>query len=222
MTIRELSLLCEENGLLLSGKQLETLEKYAELLQQKNQVVNLISRKDEENIISKHILHSLTLLFTSVPIAGIPLEATVFDLGTGGGLPGIPIKIARPDIVLTLCDSIAKKMNAVSEIAKALDLKITAITDRAENISLKSDHKHKYDVVVTRAVASLADLVKWSHTLYKKSGILLALKGGNIDEEIVSAKKVRSVSAVEETSLAIRGYGEFEKEEKKIVRVKLV
>ena len=223
MTLGELEIISKENGLLFTDEQLEKLGKYAELLRSKNQVVNLISRKDEENIFSKHILHSLTLIFSDVPLAVIPQGANVFDLGTGGGLPGIPIKIMRPDFSLTLCDSIAKKIAATQEIVKTIDLKNTmAITDRAENLALKNQYRKKYDVVITRAVAKLDELAQWSQGLLKKDGIILALKGGDIDEEINRTKDLKFVKSVEVALLVVKGYDEFIKEEKKIVRVRMV
>ena len=222
MTLTELGAICEANGLPLSSEQLAKLQAYADLLCTKNKGVNLISRKDEENILAKHILHSLTLIFSNAGLTGIKYGAKVFDLGTGGGLPGIPIKIARPDIEMTLCDSIAKKINAVSEIVNSLELQVRTISDRAENISSKKEHKNTYDVVVTRAVAPLDELLKWSHDLLKKGGSLLSLKGGNIEEEIMRAKQLKFIRSIEEALLSLQEYEEFAKEEKKIVRVTLV
>ena len=222
MTIAELGAISEANGLSLSSEQLERLTAYAGLLRAKNTVVNLISRKDEENILAKHILHSLTLIVPHIKLAGIEQGAKVFDLGTGGGLPGIPIKISRPDIRITLCDSIAKKITAVSEIANGLKLEVQCITDRAENISKKKEHKNNYDVVITRAVAPLDELVNWSYHLLRKGGTILALKGGDIKDEITRAKKIDTVASVEEATLSLKNYEEFSKEEKKIVRVRLV
>jgi 16S rRNA (guanine527-N7)-methyltransferase len=222
MTIATLGAICEANGLALSDAQLAKLDAYATALRAKNQVVNLISRKDEENIFSKHILHSLSLILPHVELAVIGQGANVFDLGSGGGLPGIPIAIARPDIRMTLCDSIAKKIAAVSEMTKSLGLQIQCITDRAENIAVKKEFKNKYDTVVTRAVAPLDDLLRWSHGLLKKGGLLLALKGGDIEEEMAKAKKLKFVASLEEAPLLLQGYEEFSKEEKKIVRVKLI
>jgi 16S rRNA (guanine527-N7)-methyltransferase len=223
MTITELGAVSEANGLLLSEAQLEKLGAYAGLLRAKNQVVNLISRKDEENIIAKHILHSLTMIFSHLALAGIPKGADVFDLGTGGGLPGIPIKIARPDISITLCDSIAKKITAVREMAQTLDLDNVAVfSDRAENLPKSNAFKKKYTVVLTRAVAPLDQLLVWSYPLLKKNGTLLALKGGNLEEEKNKVKKLKFVQNMEEEILSLKGYDKFAKEEKKIVRVTIV
>ena len=223
MTINELGIIAAANGLPLTEEKLQKLSEYAELLRAKNQVVNLISRKDEENIFSKHILHSLTSVFPNAAFVGIPQDAKVFDLGTGGGLPGIPIKIVCPDITITFCDSIAKKITALSEMITALGLKnVYAFTDRAENLAQKTQHKKKYDVVLTRAVAKLDELANWSQGLLKKDGVLLALKGGDIHEEIGSAQQLRFVKSVDAAPLLVKGYDEFLKEEKKIVRVRML
>src|SRR5579872_506858 len=138
MIVTELGAIADANGFRLSDEQLGKLGSYSELLRARNQTLNLISRKDEENIISKHILHSLTLVFPNVRLAGFPVGANVFDLGTGGGLPGIPVKIARPDISITLCDSISKKIQAVQEIAQKLGLQeFRTAASRAEELATK-------------------------------------------------------------------------------------
>lgn len=222
MTIAELGAISAANGLPLSDEQLVKLSRYAELLRAKNQVVNLISRKDEENILAKHILHSLCPVLPHIVLAKIPQQANVFDLGTGGGLPGIPMKIARPDISLTLCDSIAKKIAATDEIAKGLGLDVRAITSRAETLATQNAHKRKYDIVITRAVASLDELAGWSQILLKPGGSILALKGGDLTEEKKKAEALRFVRDVEEAPLSIEGYDEFLKEEKKLIRVTMV
>ncbi|MEI8133582.1 MAG: 16S rRNA (guanine(527)-N(7))-methyltransferase RsmG [bacterium] len=223
MTTSELAEIVKLNGLDLSDQTLRKIEQYAELLRETNQVVNLISRKDEENILSKHILHSLTLTMPLLHHAGIPNNAWVFDLGTGGGLPGIPLKIIRDDLRVVLCDSIAKKVVAVGEMVQKLGLQnCLAITARGESLSSQNAHRKKYDVVVTRAVAPLVGLLTWSQDLLKRGGVLLALKGGNLDAEIAEASKLRFVKSIKEQPLTLNGYAEFATEEKKIVRVELV
>jgi 16S rRNA (guanine527-N7)-methyltransferase len=223
MTITELGTVAKANGFILSELQLQKLSQYAELLRAKNQVVNLISRKDEENILSKHILHSLTLIFPDVSLAGIPTNARVFDLGTGGGLPGIPVAIARDDLRVTACDSIGKKIAAVSEMAQALGLsRFAAITGRAEDLARSKEHRNAYDCIITRAVAPLDELMKWTCDLLKKGGTLLALKGGDLSEETQRAKQLKFVRHIEENILTLTGFDEFALEEKKIVRVTVI
>ena len=202
-----------------------------------NKKINLISRRDEENIWSSHILHCISLLFK----VDLPAGSTVLDLGTGGGLPGIPLKIVRPDLMLTLLDSTQKKINAIQDIIKALGLKeIRAVWGRAEDVGKKKEHNHDYHVVVARAVASLDDLVRWSGPLLKPEGAmssafpafgtdesrrlikkptLIAFKGGNLEGEIRQIKNQPQVTNTTVIDLTLKGSYQFDGGEKKIVLV---
>jgi 16S rRNA (guanine527-N7)-methyltransferase len=228
---------CAQNGLHLGGKQLASLEGFAALMLEWNKKINLISRRDEENIWSSHILHCISLLFK----VDLPAGSTVLDLGTGGGLPGIPLKIVRPDLMLTLLDSTHKKINAIQDIIKALGLKeIRAVWGRAEDVGKKKEHNHDYHVVVARAVASLADLVRWSGPLLKPEGAmslafpafgtdesrrlikkptLIAFKGGNLEGEIRQIKNQPQVTNTTVIDLTLKGSYQFDGGEKKIVLV---
>lgn len=183
------------------------------LLREANKQVNLISRKDEENIWGRHILHAVALLFK----IDIPPNARVLDLGTGGGLPGIPIKIARPDLGLTLLDSTRKKTDAVKNICAEIGLRDTRVVwGRAEEVGLEPDHHHQYDLVLARAVAELADLATWSAAFLRASNLaarlkdrggevrlpaLIAYKGGELDREISRLKRKKTVGHIEVISL---------------------
>jgi 16S rRNA (guanine527-N7)-methyltransferase len=220
MTLEELSQIAHANGLKLSPEQLASLEQYASLLKEKNQVVNLISRKDEENILEKHILHSLSIAMPA--IAGFTLSAgsKVFDIGAGGGLPGIPLKIVRPDLFVVLCDSIAKKINAVNEFIEQLGLNgIDGITARAEDLAKDSDYRKQYDVIISRAVAPLDELLLWTKDLMKPGAILLALKGGDLRAELTRTRSKNNVVEVKEQLITLQGYSGFASDEKKLVRV---
>ena len=228
---------CAQNGLHLGSKQLASLEAFAALLLEWNKKINLISRRDEENIWTSHILHCISLLFK----VDLPAGSTVLDLGTGGGLPGIPLKIVRPDLMLTLLDSTQKKINAVQDIIKALGLKETrAVWGRAEDVGKKKEHNSDYDVVVVRAVASLEDLVRWSGPFLKPEGAttsafsafgidesrrrikkpsLIAFKGGDLEEEIRQIKNQPQVSNTTVIDLTLKGSHQFDGGEKKIVLV---
>ena len=220
MTIEELARVCHENGLELSSSQCELLARHEQLLKEKNQVVNLISRKDEDNILEKHILHSLTLLMPKVSNFVIPQNATVFDIGTGGGLPGIPIKIVRPDLTIALVDSIGKKIVAVQEFIDALGFEnARAIAHRSEVLAAKDWHRKYYDVIVSRAVAPLDELVAWTKDLIKPGATLLALKGGDLSQETKRARNFRHIKDISESLLMLTGYDEFVRDEKKVVRV---
>jgi 16S rRNA (guanine527-N7)-methyltransferase len=104
--------ICLRNGLEISDPQLELLNRFVHGLLEWNRAINVISRKDEENVWYGHILHCLTMLF----LLEIPERAKVLDLGSGGGLPGIPIAIVRPDLEITLLDSIAKKTKVMEDL----------------------------------------------------------------------------------------------------------
>src|SRR5438046_1794399 len=111
MTIEKMHSICAANGLALSETELSLLARYAELLHEWNAKINLISRKDEENILSRHILHSLVLRMPAICKYDFSSKFAV-DIGTGGGLPGIPLKIVTPTLDITLIDSIQKKIAA--------------------------------------------------------------------------------------------------------------
>ncbi len=120
-----LSRICRDNGLPLSDDQVDLLRRYVELLREWNAKINLISRRDEENIWWSHILHSLSILFFVTPGEGMRL----LDLGTGGGLPGIPLAILRNDLHITMLDSIRKKTVAVQDMLDKLSLPAARVED---------------------------------------------------------------------------------------------
>ena len=152
-----------------------------DLYREWNDKINVISRKDIDNIVEHHILHSLAI---SKVVNFLP-GAEILDLGTGGGLPGIPLAIMYPESRFTLIDGRGKKIKVVNEIIKAIGLQ------NAKGKHVRSEeHKHHYDFVVSRAVASLDKLIDWSFRLLKKREShaipngLITLKGGNIRAEI--------------------------------------
>ena len=150
-----------------------------------NQKINVISRKDIDNFYMHHVLHSLTIATQFDFVVGMQ----VMDLGTGGGFPGVPLAIMFPDTQFHLVDSINKKLKVVAAVAEQLSLKnITTQHSRAEDIK-----NRKFDCVVSRAVAPLKDLIRWSKPLIKKipsqQGLnlpngLICLKGGDLSSEI--------------------------------------
>lgn len=152
-----------------------------------NEKINVISRKDIENIELHHILHSLAI----AKVQAFKDGAKILDLGTGGGFPGIPLAIMYPSVSFTLVDSTAKKIRVVTEIAAALGLKNVD----ARHIRVEELKTERFDFVVTRAVAQFDQLYRWSQKLIAKKhqhalpNGFLALKGGNIKEEIQAMGK---------------------------------
>lgn len=166
----------------LTETQLEQYAQLPELYQEWNAKINVISRKDTDNIEGRHILHSLAI----IPIVRFRTGADILDLGTGGGFPGIPLAIFYPNVNFHLVDGTAKKIRVVQEIVDALGLKnVTAEQKRAEEIK-----KKRYDFVVCRAVASIDKLHTWTLRLFKKEhqhaipNGLLTLKGGDLTKEM--------------------------------------
>lgn len=165
----------------LTPLQLEQFQQLPALYQDWNDKINVISRKDIENITERHILHSLAIAKVINFVPG----AEILDLGTGGGFPGIPLAILFPETRFTLIDGRGKKIQVVNHVIDALDLKNV----RAKHIR-SEDLKHHFDFVMCRAVASLDKLINWSFRLLKKKQVhsipngLITLKGGNIQAEI--------------------------------------
>lgn len=224
-----------KNDLAVSDEQLSLLERYVEILLDWNKKINLISRKDAEHVWENHILHSLSVLFR----ADLPHDVTALDLGTGGGLPGIPLKILMPGIRMTLLDSIQKKVAAVRDMVDRLSIAgVTTVCGRAEEVGKQADHRQKYDLVLARGVAPLPDLIKYARLFLKhESGLpggagkgedgrermrlpaLLAFKGGVLGEELAKAKRRGSVKSIRTVDLVFRGSEEISLSEKKIVVV---
>lgn len=159
-----------------------------------NERINVISRKDIDQLYERHVLHSLAIAHFFTFNSG----TRILDVGTGGGFPGIPLAIMFPDVQFTLVDSIGKKITVVTEVAKALDLKnVTALNARAESL------KEHFDFVVSRAVTEFPAFEKWVRSLISTqkrntfdNGIIY-LKGGDFEEEIKPFKKVQVFAIAE-------------------------
>jgi 16S rRNA (guanine527-N7)-methyltransferase len=177
-------------------KQLQQLISLEALYKDWNSKVNVISRKDIDALYEKHVLHSLSIAASFDLLKGME----VIDIGTGGGFPGIPLAIFFPDVKFHLVDSIGKKLKVVEDIAATIGLtNVTIEHTRAEEIK-----NRKFDVAVSRAVAPLADLLRWSTPLLRKRkpverksddeipvpNGLVCLKGGDLAQEI-SASNAR-------------------------------
>ncbi|HUI10895.1 MAG TPA: 16S rRNA (guanine(527)-N(7))-methyltransferase RsmG [Bacteroidota bacterium] len=223
----ELQKRCRENGLDLTGEQSGLLSEYVRCVLEWNRKINLISRRDEENIWYSHVLHSLSILFC----VDIPPSSRTLDLGSGGGFPGIPLAIARPDINMVLLDSIKKKTVALQEMVSSLALAgVSVWTGRAEELSATPGAAGAFDYVFTRAVAPLENLARWSRPYLKKRGgmpvensdrvhppALVALKGGDLEKEIAAARLKGRLISVSVTALSFPGSTSLGLEDKKLV-----
>jgi 16S rRNA (guanine527-N7)-methyltransferase len=166
----------------LTDRQLQQFTALGGLYEEWNQKINVISRKDIDNLYTHHVLHSLAV----AKVIRFASGSRVLDLGTGGGFPGIPLAILFPDVEFVLIDGIRKKITVVNEVAAALELtNVVALQQRSEERKGKD-----FDFVVTRAVALLEKLLPWSEHLIRDTHInslpngLIALKGGNVKEEV--------------------------------------
>ena len=155
---------------------------YRDLLLEWNARFNLTAITDDEGILMRHFVDALTV----VPALdkALPNGGDVLDLGTGAGLPGIAIKIARPKLRVRLMDSTAKKLTFCAEVITQLSLKgIGVMHARAEEAGLQADHRERYDAVVARAVAGLATLVEYMLPFVKVGGTAIAMKGSDAGAE---------------------------------------
>ena len=170
----------------LTALQLEQFTKLGELYRDWNTKINVISRKDIDNLYSHHILHSLAI----AKVLNFASGTTLLDVGTGGGFPGIPMAILFPECQFTLVDSIGKKVLVASEVAKSLGLQnVRCIKERVE------EEKGKYDFIISRAVMPMNDLVKLvrknisnKHQNAMPNG-LMVLKGGKLEGELHEFRK---------------------------------
>lgn len=174
----------------LTEIQLTQFGRLRELYADWNSKINVISRKDVENLYVNHVLHSLGI----ARVVAFKPGAKVLDVGTGGGFPGIPLAIIFPEVKFHLVDSIGKKITVVNEVVKALDLKnVKGEKIRAEEV------KGKYDFVVSRAVTRMKEFYDWvKHKVEAKSSHdidngILYLKGGDLDEEMNELKRPYSI-----------------------------
>ena len=179
----------------LNEKQITQLSSLKNIYETWNSKINVISRKDIENIYIRHILHSLSI----AKFIKFKRDATILDLGTGGGFPGIPLAIIFPDSNFILVDSIRKKIAVVDEVVKELGLKnINSQWSRVEDLDCN------YDFLVTRAVAKMPTLINWSkgrfnnYSFHDIENGIIALKGGDIDDELngISEKKILDIKNI--------------------------
>ncbi len=170
----------------LTDTQVDQFEQLESLYKEWNAQINVISRKDIDELYLRHVLHSLGI----AKVQGFKPKTRILDVGTGGGFPGIPLAILFPETNFLLVDSIGKKIKVVAAVAEALGLKnVTASHERAEKV------KGEFDFIVSRAVTNMDDFVKWTRKKISKkkhhelSNGILYLKGGDLTNELINFPK---------------------------------
>ena len=196
--------LLERYHMEISQKKLEIYRSLYDIYKDLNGKVNLISRKDFENFYLHHIIHSLSITKFEL----IKDENNIIDLGTGGGLPGIPLAIYYNRKNFLLVDSIRKKISAVDKIINKINVKnISTLNNRVENLDIKAD------IIICRSVSSIDNLIQWTKGLLNDEGRLILLKGGNVNKELKNISSRFTIYNLDDI------YSENYFKEKKIIEI---
>lgn len=177
---------CNDVNIEFDEKQYNSLILYKNLIQEWNNKINLTAITEDQEIIKKHFIDCIKI-FKASPIKD---AKNLIDVGTGAGFPGIPIKILKEDLNVTLLDSLQKRVNFLNEVVTKLELRnIECLHGRAEEFGRDKILRQGYDVAVSRAVANLTVLSEFCIPFVKKGGYFVAMKGPSVDDEIIEAKK---------------------------------
>lgn len=176
----------EKLNLELSNEQIDQFIQYYEMLVETNKVMNLTAITEFEDVIEKHFLDSLSIC----KVYDLNRDVKVLDMGTGAGFPGIPLKIAFPEINLVLADSLNKRIRFLQDVIDALGLKkVEALHTRAEEMARNKLYREQFDLSVSRAVANLSTLSEYCIPFVNEGGKFISYKSGEIDEEVDQAKR---------------------------------
>lgn len=186
---------CDGDGVIaetaerLFGSRLPLAHRYVDLLTEHGVVRGLIGPREVDRLWERHVLNS------AVVAELIPADASVIDVGSGAGLPGVPLALARPDLTMTLLEPMARRVTWLTEVVTELGIDVTVARGRAEDQTVPPA-----DVVTARAVAPLAKLAVWCLPLVRRGGLLLALKGESANEELArDAEAVRRAGGTEQS-----------------------
>ena len=169
-------------GIKVSGHQIELMTLHAKELAVWNKKINLTAIKDPLKVAEKHFIDSIA------PISFFENEKCLMDIGSGGGFPGIPIKIMKPSLKVTLIDSSRKKINFLKNVIRTLHLEnIDAVHSRVEDLHEDEVYKHKFDAVISRAFSDLSGFAELAAPFLNSKGTICAMKGKNADKEITPA-----------------------------------
>ncbi len=174
----------------LTDKQADQLMRYKELLVEWNEKMNLTAITEDMEVITKHFLDCLTVQ-SSIDLAQVK---SLVDVGTGAGFPGLVLKIAFPNVHITLIDSLNKRLKFLQHVIDELGLTgIECVHGRAEDLGKNKAYREQFEVCASRAVANLAVLSEYTLPFVKKGGYLIALKGQKLDEELVEGEKAITI-----------------------------
>lgn len=174
----------EAMGFILEERQVQQFCRFEEMLLETNKVMNLTAITEPGEVAVKHIADSLSCYDEKY----FPEGASLLDLGTGAGFPGVPLAIFRPDLTVTFFDSLQKRLNFLRDVCLETGLgKVAFLHGRAEEMAHQEAYRERFDLVTSRAVARLSILCEWALPYVRKDGLFIALKGAQYEEELKEA-----------------------------------
>lgn len=189
---------CASFGVIITDEIKEKLNLYGNLLLEWNEKINLTAIKDPESVLYKHF-YDCILFFKNVEV---PQNASVVDVGTGAGFPGMVLKIIRPDLKVTLLDSLNKRLIFLNDVIEKLSLKgIETLHMRAEEAGKSKKCREKYDIATARAVANLPVLMEYCTPLVKKGGIFVSMKGPSAENEVALCENAIKLLGMEKPTI---------------------